>query len=37
MVPSPATLAFSDKKVVLAFYCKKIGEVEVFREKIGKK
>ena len=37
MVPSSATLAFPDKKGYLAFYCKKVGEVEVFKEKVGKK
>ena len=37
MVPSPATLAFPDMKGYLAFFCKKVVEVEVFREKVGQK
>ena len=37
MVPSLATLAFPDKKGCFGILLQKIGEVEVFREKIGKK
>ena len=37
MVPSLATLAYLIRKVVFGILLQKIGEVEVFREKIGKK